>query len=94
MEAAAMGLPIVATDIRGCREVVEGNATGFLVPVRNPGALVDAIRQLVDDPSLRMRMGAASRRKACEEFDQQRVIDRTLETYERLLARTATARAR
>ena len=89
MEAAAMGLPIVATDIRGCRQVVEDGRTGYLVPVRSPEQLAVAIRALTTDESLRSEMGRAGRMKATTEFDQQRVIDITLETYERLLSRQA-----
>jgi glycosyltransferase involved in cell wall biosynthesis len=86
MEAAAMGLPIVATDVRGCREVVEHEVTGLLVPPRNPLALADAIGALAVDPSRRLRMGKAGRRKALREFDQQRCIDITLTTYRRQLS--------
>jgi glycosyltransferase involved in cell wall biosynthesis len=87
MEAAAMGLPIVATDIRGCRQVVEPGVTGLLVPARDPGALVDAIAELAVDPERRRRLGIAGRQKAIREFDQQRCIDVTLSTYRRLLTR-------
>jgi glycosyltransferase involved in cell wall biosynthesis/ribosomal protein S18 acetylase RimI-like enzyme len=87
MEAASMGLPIVATDIRGCREVVESGVTGLLVPPRNPAALADAIAALAVDPGQRRRMGMAGRNKALQEFDQQRCIDLTLSVYHRLLAR-------
>ena len=85
MEAAAMGLPIVATDIRGCRQVVEHGVTGILVPARDAEALADAIESLARDPGARQRMGRAAQRKARREFDQQRVIDITLGVYERLV---------
>ncbi|MCU1351631.1 MAG: glycosyltransferase [Acidimicrobiales bacterium] len=85
MEAAAMGLPIVATDVRGCRQVVEDGVTGLLVPPRDPEALARAIATLVDDPGLRHRMGAAGAVKAAREFDERRCIDDTLATYRRLL---------
>jgi glycosyltransferase involved in cell wall biosynthesis len=88
MEAAAMGLPVVATDIRGCRQVVEDGRTGLLVPPRNAGALRDAIRRLADAPEQRRAMGAAAREKARSEFDQQRVIDITLAAYEVALGNT------
>jgi glycosyltransferase involved in cell wall biosynthesis len=87
MEAAAMGIPIVATDVRGCRQVVEHGVTGLLVPPRDPVALADAIAALALDASKRRRMGAAGRSKALRDFDQQRCIDLTLETYRRLLNR-------
>lgn len=85
MEASAMGLAVVATDVRGCRQVVDHGVTGRLVPVGNARALAEAIGELVADPRLRTAMGQAGREKAVKEFDQQRVIDLTLDTYERLL---------
>jgi glycosyltransferase involved in cell wall biosynthesis len=85
MEAAAMGLPVVVTDIRGCRQVVEHGTTGFLVPVRDADAMARAVSTLATDPGLRARMGAAARAKAEREFDDQRVIDITLAVYADLL---------
>ena len=85
MEAAAMGLPIVVTDIRGCRQVVDHKTTGLLVPVRSPEALAAAITELIDDAEGRQAMGTAGYAKARADFDQQRVIDTTLATYDRLL---------
>jgi glycosyltransferase involved in cell wall biosynthesis len=81
MEASAMGLPVVATDIRGCRQVVDDGVTGLLVPVRSEAAIEAAVARLADDPTLRSSMGAAARAKAAAEFDQQRVIAITLDTY-------------
>jgi glycosyltransferase involved in cell wall biosynthesis/ribosomal protein S18 acetylase RimI-like enzyme len=90
MEAAAMGLPVVATDIRGCREVVEDGVNGLVVPVREPGTLASAIRKLGDDPALRERMGRAGRQRAEERFDESKVVEKVLRTYE--WARRAQAR--
>ena len=87
MEAAAMGLPVIATDIRGCRQVVDHEVNGLLVPVRDPSALGAAIGALVGDASRRRDMGAAARAKAVAEFDDRRQIDITLALYERLLSR-------
>ena len=86
MEAAAMGLPVVATDIRGCRQVVTDGVNGLLVPVRQPGALRDAIRRLAEDPELRSTMAEASRKVAREEFDERRVVQIVMETYRDVLA--------
>jgi glycosyltransferase involved in cell wall biosynthesis len=81
MEAAASGLPIVATDIRGCREVVDHDRTGLLVPARDSAALEAAIDRLACDAPLRRQLGEAAAAKARVEFDQRRVITRTLEAY-------------
>lgn len=85
MEAAAAGLPIVATDIRGCRQVVTDGHNGRLVPVHDDAALAAALDEVVSDAGARARMGAASAERARREFDQQRCIDVTLATYDRLL---------
>lgn len=81
MEAAAMGLPVIATDIRGCREVVDHESNGLLVPVLAPAELATAIAALGNDPQLRISMGAASRVKAANDFDETRVVMRVLDAY-------------
>jgi glycosyltransferase involved in cell wall biosynthesis len=91
MEAAAMGLPIVATDIRGCRQVVDDGKTGVLVGRGDANALTAAIDTLAGDASLRARMGRAAIEKARREFDQQRQIDITLDVYRELLGKTLVA---
>ncbi len=95
MEAAASGLPIVATDIRGCRQVVDDGVTGVLVPVRSPDALAVRIGELVADAGRRRSMSLAAVRRSRTHFDQEQVIATTLETYRRLLSarRARVARA-
>jgi glycosyltransferase involved in cell wall biosynthesis len=93
MEAAAMGLPIVATDIRGCRQVVDDGVTGRLVTTHNSFALADAIADLARNDDLRHKMGAAAREKAASDFDQRRCIDLTLDVYDTLLGRRAHSEA-
>jgi glycosyltransferase involved in cell wall biosynthesis len=85
MEAAASGLPIIATNIRGCRQVVDHGVTGLLVPVRSAEGLHQALGELLADPARRAEMSAAAAQRAVVEFDQQRQIDTTLATYDRLL---------
>ncbi len=94
MEAAALGLPVVATDIRGCRQVVTEGVTGLLVPPRDAGTLATAISSLVGDDDLRRVMGQAGSRKARREFDEQRVIAVTLGVYDELLQRRSMKRQR
>jgi glycosyltransferase involved in cell wall biosynthesis len=92
MEAAAMGLACVATDVRGCRQCVEHEVTGLLVPVRDPARLAAALERLLRDPAERARMGAAGRQKALREFDETRIIAAILAAYRRLAERRAKRR--
>jgi glycosyltransferase involved in cell wall biosynthesis len=92
MEAAASGLPIVASDVRGCRQVVDHGATGLLVPVRDAGELAQAIRTLGDDPDRRAAMGAAAAARARAEFDERRVVATVLDTYRSVARRKGLTR--
>lgn len=85
MEASAMGIPTLVTDIRGCREAVDHGDNGLLFPVGDADALARALIELLGDEGRRAQMGAAGRRIAEERFDEQRVFDRVLSEYERLL---------
>lgn len=85
IEAAACGLPLVTTDVPGCREVVTDGVDGLLVPVRDAAALATAIARLLDDKPLAARLGEAARAKALSEFDEHIVIERTLAVYQELL---------
>ncbi len=81
MEAAAAGLPIVTTDIRGCREIVVGGHNGLLVPVGSADALREAITRLGADPPLRHRFGQASAARARSRFDERAVVERVMACY-------------
>jgi glycosyltransferase involved in cell wall biosynthesis/ribosomal protein S18 acetylase RimI-like enzyme len=85
MEAAAMRLPIVATDIRGCRQVVEPGVNGTLVPVARPDLLREAVRELAADSKLRQAQGNASRQIALERFDESKVVAIVMGTYREVL---------
>lgn len=85
MEASAMGIPVVATDIRGCRQAVVDGENGLLVPVRDDQALARAILELLGDKDLARRMGRRGRAIAEERFDEQLVFRRVKEAYQRLL---------
>jgi UDP-N-acetyl-D-mannosaminuronate dehydrogenase len=76
-----IALPIVATDARGCRQVVDDGTTGLLVPVGDAGALGAAIRALAASPDRRRAMGAAGRAKAEREFDEGDVVRRVMDAY-------------
>ena len=70
-EAMAMELPVVSTDISGIPELVEHEATGLLVPQNDVEALTEALRRLLQDEVLRLRMGEAGRRRVLDMFDSQ-----------------------
>jgi glycosyltransferase involved in cell wall biosynthesis len=81
IEAAARALPLVATDVPGCRDVVRDGVEGLRVPVRDPLALADAMARLAADPVAARRYGDAARRRAEAEYDERRVLERTLAVY-------------
>ena len=83
LEAMASGLPCITTEVgTGTSWVVQDGVTGFVVPPRNPGALVDAIRNLLDDPQRRVAMGHAARVRVESEFTMERMIARVQAVYE------------
>jgi len=84
MEASAMGVPCVATDIRGCRQVVRPEENGLLVPVGDAEALGAAIARILGDRTLAARMGEAGKRMARENFDERAVFARVIAVYRRL----------
>jgi glycosyltransferase involved in cell wall biosynthesis len=90
MEAAASGVPVIATDIRGCRQVVDHGTSGILVPLHDGDALALAIAELAGDEAMRSVMGARARQKAESEFDDREIIRTTLAAYERLPAPTTS----
>lgn len=85
MEASAMGVPCVVTNIRGCREAVEHDRNGLLVPLGDVHALAAAIVTLLTDNQKALRLGAEGRRMALERFDENLVFDKVKAEYARLL---------
>jgi glycosyltransferase involved in cell wall biosynthesis len=81
MEAAASELPMVLSDIRGCREIGVHGEHLLLTPPDDVPALIHAITVLLDDPPLRDRLGAAAGKRARAEFDQMEVATWSLRTY-------------
>lgn len=81
IEAACMGLPIVTTNIRGCRQVVTDGENGLLVAHRDANSLQKALTTLIVDPDLRRKMGDAGHARAQREFNEARICETVLETY-------------
>ena len=84
IEAAACGRAIVTTDVPGCRDAIEPNVTGLLVPVKDATALANAIKRLLGDADLRQSMGAAGRELAEQKYGIEKVIEAHLKIYQEL----------
>lgn len=85
MEASAMGVPCVVTDVRGCREVVEHGRNGLVVPVGDVQALAGAMVELLAHHDKARLMGQAGLQMAREQFDEQRVFAMVKAEYACLL---------
>jgi glycosyltransferase involved in cell wall biosynthesis len=85
MEASAMGVPCIVTDVPGCRETMEHRRSGLLVPLGNVQALAGAMLDLLTDRHKAQRMGREGRRLALERFDERLVFARVKAEYARLL---------
>lgn len=81
IEGAACGCPLVASDIPGCREVVENGLNGFLVPPRDVQALAEALINVLSDEKLMRKMGAESRKIAVREYAVQKIVAETINVY-------------
>jgi glycosyltransferase involved in cell wall biosynthesis len=91
LEAAAMARPIIATDVAGCREIVDHNINGLLCKVRDPRDLADKMLQINQLPNERRHaMGMAGRRKVISQFDEKIVIMKYLD----MIAEIAAARSK
>jgi polysaccharide biosynthesis protein PelF len=96
LEAAAVGLPVVSTDVGSCREIIEGfdgdpvqGRGGLVVEPCNPGAMAEALAEVLRDEALRSEMGGVMRRRAAQYYHKERV--RRL--YEGLYGELMAARA-
>ena len=85
VEAAACGRAVITTDVPGCRDAIESNKTGLLVPVNNAVALADAIEYLLENPDVRERMGVAGRALAEKEFAIEKIVAEHMEIFQKLL---------
>jgi glycosyltransferase involved in cell wall biosynthesis len=89
LEGGAMGRPLIATDVPGCREVVQDGTTGLLCQVRSAASLANAMTRFIAmDLRQRQALGDAARRKVESEYDERLVIDAYLEVLEPLIGIT------
>jgi L-malate glycosyltransferase len=88
IEAMAMGVPVLATNVGGPVEIIEDAREGYLLPPREPGAWADALARLAADAPLRRAMGEAGRAKAEREFTVEQHVVKMLAVYERAITRS------
>jgi glycosyltransferase involved in cell wall biosynthesis len=86
LEAMASGLPVLATDVGGSRECLDGGACGVLVPADAPGALGEALESLAADAARRRELGRRARERVAEHYDLERMLDSVERLYRELLA--------
>ncbi|MEW6181580.1 MAG: glycosyltransferase family 4 protein [Bacillota bacterium] len=87
LEAMAMAKPVVATDIKGSREVVQHGETGYLVPPKDPAAVGEAVLKMADRTEAVKVMGEKGRRLVEEVFNARRMTAETINAYIQLLNR-------
>lgn len=84
LEAAAMGLPAVATEVTGIVDAVEASETGLLVPPHDPRALARGLSQIMSSAALRSKLGTAARRRVTNGFRPEPIFEGTLALYKAL----------
>jgi len=92
LEAQAMELPVVATNIRGCREAMRNGCTGILAEPRNVASLVEAIDKIICEPQLREVMGRNGRQWVKENFETNQFIQSAIQNHLQLLSSLPTSK--
>lgn len=85
LKAAAAGLPVVAFDVAGAREAVSADKTGLLVRCGDANALLQAVTHLIENPSVRMQLGAAGLARMRESFSIDEMVDKHIDVYEAVI---------
>ncbi|MCK4820291.1 glycosyltransferase family 4 protein, partial [bacterium] len=84
LEAMSCGLPVIATDVRGNRDLISAGENGILVPPRSPGKIAEAITTLIEDEKLKEKLGKNARKTIEDKYTWDAVTNRILECYELL----------
>lgn len=85
LEAGAMGLPSIVTDINGSREIVESGKNGFVIPSKDVGALANAMAQMAEDVDTRQQMARNARPMIASRFEQGFVRKCQMDFYEEII---------
>lgn len=86
LEAMAMEVPVVATDVGGVREQLIDGQHGFVVPPMSPSAIADSVETILSNPERAQTLGTSARRRVAERFAADIIANRTAEIYEKTLA--------
>lgn len=84
MQAGAMGLPSIVTDINGCNEIILEGKNGIIIPPKNKEALSEAMKYMIEHPTERRKMAEAARPLIASRYEQQAVWNALLEEYRSL----------
>ena len=88
LESASMGIPIITTNVPGCKEIVDENQNGFLCKVKDPFDLADKIERFIKlEPERRKQMGVYGRKKIESEFDEEIVINTYIKTINDIITK-------
>ena len=85
LEAAAMSLPIITTNVPGCNDIIDNEHSGLLVPLRNQEKLKSAIKKYLKNQKLILHYGSNSRKKICKFFTVELINNQILKIYENFL---------
>ncbi len=88
IEAASMGLPIIATDVPGCKEIIENKKSGILIPLKNKFLLKKAIKKLIQNPKLGINYGIKAREIVKNKFEVSHINKKILELYKQIISIT------
>lgn len=85
IEAGAMGLPSIVTDINGSREIIENEKNGLIIPSKDANSLYDAMKRMVEDGPMRQRMASVSRSMIASRFEQSFVRKCLYDFYDEIM---------
>ncbi len=84
MQAGAMGLPSIVTDINGCNEIITHGVNGLIIPPKNASVLRDTMLEIVENPELRRSLAGESRQRIVARYDRKRMWELILEEYRKV----------
>jgi glycosyltransferase involved in cell wall biosynthesis len=86
LQAGAMGLPCIVTDINGCNEIISGGENGLIIPVKSEAAVFVAMRKLLEDEGIRRKMASIAREMVVSQYAQRMMWDAILSEYHSVTA--------